>query len=76
MNIELDLYTKLTLLEKHTLMKINDILNTNFLLGQILTVDDFLRGETTWKDNLVDKCLILLDEYKTRKLEFIKNEIL
>jgi hypothetical protein len=72
MMIELDLDTKLALLQKHTLMKINEILNENFLYGQIGFVSKWLLDPNhCWKQNLVDECLVLISEYKQRKKELL-----
>lgn len=71
--MNLDKYTQLTLLHKHTLMKINDELDENFQFGQILWVDEWVKNPNNkWKQERVDKAIRLLDEYKQRR-ETIKN---
>ena len=71
MNLDKD--TQLTLLHKHTLMKVNDVLDEYFQFGQIKFVDKWIRDPNNkWKQERVDKAIKLLDEYKQR-CETIKN---
>lgn len=71
--MELDKDTQLGLLHKHTLMKINDVLDENFQFGEIMFVDKYVRDPNNkWKQERVDKAIKLLDEYKQRR-ETIKN---
>jgi len=74
MDIKLDKETQLALLQKHTLMKINDILDQNFLLGQIFMVEEQLLTKNSWIDNLVKESLDLIDAYKIKRQELTNNK--
>lgn len=66
--MELDISTKLGILQKHTLMKINDELGENFQFGQILWVDEWVRNPNNkWKQERVDRAIKILDKYIERK---------
>ena len=74
MYVKLDKETQLALLQKHTLMKINDILDQNFFLGQIFMVEEQLLNKNPWKDNLVKESLDLIDAYKIKRQELTNNK--
>jgi hypothetical protein len=60
----LDNETKRQLWHKHTLIKINDLLDENFLYGDIQRVDALVRTpDNKWNQHRVDKAIRILDEY-------------
>lgn len=72
--MELDKDTKLDLLQKSTLWKINDVLDENYPFGSILFIDDFVRHpDAKWKQYRIDKAIELLDAYKERRTRIIND---
>jgi len=71
---EIDKNTKLDILQNFALREINSILDENFLIGQIKFVDKYVRDPNNkWKQERVDECIKVLDEYK-QKIEIINND--
>ena len=70
--------TKIAIYLTNCMMKINDIIDTNYQGNQFGFAEKYLRGDNPYKQHLVDQCLAIIDEYKPKiqalKIE-LKNEL-
>ena len=65
--------TKYAILHKHTIGKLNDMLDENFMYGDMVHIEEAVRNPNNkWKQCRVDGAIKILDEYK-QKQEQIKN---
>ena len=75
MESNLDLDTKISLLERNTIGQINDVLDEYFQLGQLRFIDKWVRDPNNkWKQERVDKAINLLDEYREKRANLIKED--
>ncbi len=70
--MDLDINTKLDILQKRTLCELNDVLEENYQFGDLKWVEQMiLNPDNKWKQHHVDKAILILKKSKDKaKLVF------